>query len=303
MPYKSSNLLHCGRRAFLKGGTLLLTGVALSSRNSTRLLAAAAEDAKPLLRVGLTTDLHHANKDAVDVRYYRESLRKFAEAAKRFAEDKVDFVITLGDSIDSAASLDDEQAYLKQVVDHFSRIPCKSHFVVGNHCVSRLNKGEFLEIVGQERTYYSFDAANYHFVLLDACFRHDGAPYGRGNFDWTDSNIPPAELTWLRDDLRQTQHPCIVCIHQCLDVDRPLGVKNAAEVRKVLEDSGKVLAVLQGHRHEGCYQELGGLHYCTLKAMIEGSDPKNNAYALFDILPDHAMRISGFKNQKSYRWP
>ena len=38
-----------------------------------------------------------------------------------------------------------------------------------------------------------FDRGGFHFVVLDACFRSDGVPYGRKNFKWTDTKIPPAE--------------------------------------------------------------------------------------------------------------
>ena len=34
-------------------------------------------------------------------------------------------------------------------------------------------------------------------TVLDACFRKDGKSYERKNFDWTDANIPAAELEWL----------------------------------------------------------------------------------------------------------
>jgi alkaline phosphatase len=174
---------------------------------------------------------------------------------------------------------------------------------VGNHCVENLTKPEFLGIVGQERSYYSFDKAGYHFVILDACFTSEGKPYGRKNFKWADAKIPPAELEWLQDDLGKTPNKSIVCVHQCLDVMSPFGVKNGSEVRKVLQDSGKALAVLQGHYHWGNYQEIGGLHYCTMSAVIEGSGTENNAYAMLDILPGDAIRITGFRKQKSHRWP
>ena len=142
----------------------------------------------------------------------------------------------------------------------------------------------------------------YHFVVLDACFTSDGAPYGRKNFKWADAKLPPAELEWLRADLRRSPLKSIVFVHQCLDVAAPFGVQNGPEVRKILEDSGKVLAILQGHFHWGNYQELGGLHYCTLSAVVEGSGAENNAYATMDILPGDVVRITGFRKQKNYRW-
>ena len=289
------------RRALLRDGTLWLAGSLLFGGEAMA-WAATDEGAKPKIRLGLVTDLHYADKPARDTRYYRESPAKLAEAAKRFERDKPDLVIHLGDLIDAAPSLELEKAYLRRIFQDLAAIAGKHHCVVGNHCVENLTKPEFLEIVGQERSYYSFDAGGLHFVVLDACFRSDGQPYGRKNFHWGDAKIPAAELQWLQADLRQTARKSIVFVHQCLDQAAPFGVKNAPEVRKILEASGKVLAVMQGHYHWGNYQEIGGLHYCTCSAVIEGSGAANNAYAVMDVLPGDVIRITGFRKEKSYRW-
>ena len=286
-----------GRRAFLKGGTLFLASSALLP---DRLLAAT--DEKPKLRLGLVTDLHYADKESKIGRYYRESLAKLAEAAKQFDKETPDLVVELGDLIDAADSAEVEKGYLRRIAKAFAATPGQHHYVLGNHCVYSLTKPEFLEIVGQRSSFYSFDANGYHSVVLDACFRADGQPYGRKNFQWTDSNIPPSEAEWLQADLARTSHKTIVFVHQRLDVEPPVGVKNAPEIRKILEASGKVLAVLQGHHHQNDYKEIGGVHYCTLMAMVEGPGVVNNAYAAMDILPGDAIRITGFRKQKTYRW-
>ncbi len=291
-----------GRRAFLQGGTLFLAGSAMTLGEPSWLLAATEENAKPKLRIGLAADLHYADKPPSGTRYHQESLTKFSEAAKRFQQEKPDHIIAMGDLIDSAADLDTEKGYLTQVVKEFSPLPGKHHFVLGNHCVENLTKTEFLGIVGQEKSYYSFDAQGYHFVILDACFNKEGASYGRKNFEWGDSNIPAAELEWLRADLQQTEHKAIVCVHQCLDLIPPYGVRNCNAVKSVLEKSGKVLGVLQGHFHFGNYSDMHGIHYCTLQAIVEGSGPEHNAYAMLDILPGDVVRITGFRKQKSYKW-
>jgi alkaline phosphatase len=216
--------------------------------------------------------------------------------------EKVDLVIELGDIIDSAKELDVEKGYLRRIAKDFAAIHEKHYHVLGNHCLSALTKPEFLEIVGQRSSFYSFDMNDVHFVVLDACFRSDDQPYARGNFDWTDSNVPAAELEWLEGDIRQTAHKTVVFVHQRLDVEPPLGIKNAPKVRRVLQESGKVLAVLQGHDHEGGCQEIAGIHYGALRAMIEGTGPENNSYAIMDILPDDSIRIRGFGKQASYDW-
>lgn len=284
------------RRAFLGNGTLFLAGAALLPDRLR-----AAED-KPEVRAGLVTDLHYADKDAHGTRYYRDSLTKLAAAAKEFAAARPDFVIELGDFIDSGASLDAEKGHLRRIAKEFSALPGPHHYVLGNHCVDNLTKPEFLEIVGQKSSFYGFDTHGYHFIVLDACFTSAGSPYGRKNSQWIDANIPRTEVEWLQRDLRQTSRKTVVFLHQRLDVDPPYGVKNAAEIRKILAESGKVLAVLQGHYHKGDLREIDGIHYCTLKAMIEGRGLENNAYAVMDILPGDAIRITGFCKQKSCRW-
>ena len=120
-------------------------------------------------------------------------------------------MVELGDLIDSADSLETEKEHLRRIHREFSALPGDKHYVLGNHCVHTLTKEEFLEGVGQEKSYYSFDSEGFHFVVLDSCFRSDGIPYGRKNFKWTDPNIPAEELDWLKEDLHQStrQGDCV----------------------------------------------------------------------------------------------
>ncbi len=289
--------LRLNRRAFFKSGTLLLT--AATTLDPTRLFA--AEESQPL-RVGLMTDLHFADKPPAGTRHYRETLSKLSEAATQFEKDKVTFVVELGDLIDAADSVDVEQSYLKTINREFSAISKDRHYVLGNHCVDTLTKPEFLAGVEQKQSYYSFDRGEFHFVVLDSCFRKDGEPYGRKNFQWTDANIPAAELEWLQADLKAADRKTIVFAHQRLDVSNDHGDKNCPDVRKVFEESGKVMAVFQGHSHKNDLKEIGGIHYCTLVAMVEGSGPENNGYSVMEIAADGSVVLHGFRQQQKYEW-
>lgn len=257
---------------------------------------------RPRVRIGMVTDLHYADKPPRGTRFYRESLTKIAEVGEQFQQAKPDFVVELGDLIDSADSLEAEKENLRRIERAIATLPGDKHYVLGNHCVTALTKEEFLAGVGQRKSHYSFDVGGFHFVILDACFRSDGAPYGRGNVDWTDANIPAEQVDWLRADLKSATGKTIVFAHQRLDVANHYGVKNAAQVRKVLEDSGQVLAVFQGHYHKNDLKEIGGIHYCTLVAMIEGTGVENNGYSLLDLLADGTIRLKGFRKQAKYEW-
>ena len=248
----------------------------------------------------MVTDLHYADKAPAGTRHYRETPARLEEAAGQFTRDKLSLLVELGDFIDAADSVDLEQKYLRTINSQFSAICSDRHYVLGNHCVDTLKKDEFLACVEQPTSYYSFDRGGFHFVVLDSCFRSDGQPYGRKNFQWTDANIPPAELEWLEGDLKASDKPVIVFAHQRLDVSNNHGVKNNARVRQILEASKRVLAVFQGHSHQNDLREIAGIHYCTLVAMVEGAGPENNGYSLLDIEPDGTLRLTGFRRQNSW---
>jgi predicted phosphohydrolase len=306
---------HLDRRAFIRNGSLVLLAAAANSsivdaRESVSVNCAADQadvvaQARGQVRIGLVTDIHFADKAAGGSRHYRESIGKLREAGKQFKLDKPDFVVELGDLIDSANSLEKEKKHLEQVNEVFTSLPGEKHYVLGNHCVHMLTKAEFLAGVGQKKSYYSFESGGFHFVVLDSCFRSDGTAYGRKNFKWTDPNVPEHELKWLESDLKQAKKKnkkVIVFAHQRLDVENSHGVNNAPDVRKILEASGHVLAVFQGHSHKNDHKLIGGIHYCTLVAMVEGSGEKNNAYSMMDIEAGGTIHITGFRKQDKYEW-
>jgi alkaline phosphatase len=297
MKPESEQIALPGRRAFLKNGTLIL---AASASCPLSLLSAREPDMSPI-RIGLITDLHYADKPPFGSRHYRETPAKLAEAAAEFRKHDLSFVVELGDLVDAADSVETELKYLQQINEQFSGICPQRHYVLGNHCVYTLTKQEFLDAVQQEKSYYSFDRGSVHFVVLDSCFRDDGQPYGRKNFQWTDANVPDEELAWLRDDLRTTSLPTVVFAHQRLDVEDDYGVRNAAAVRRVLEESGMVLAVFQGHSHANDLTQIGGIHYCTLVAMVEGSVAWQNGYSVIAIADDGTIEVSGYRRQSDYR--
>lgn len=266
---------------------------------ATPLLAAA----EPIARIGLVTDLHYADKDPRGNRHYRETLAKLAEAGEFFSEHSVECLVELGDLIDAADSVEVEMGYLSRVHREFAALGSDRHCVLGNHCVDTLTKAEFLGETGQSDSHYSFERGGVHFVILDACFRADGAPYQRKNFTWTDSNIPPAELEWLRGDLAAARGPVVIFAHQRLDVADSHGVKNAAEVRALLEASGRVLGVFQGHSHQNDCREINGIHYTTLRAMVEGPGLENSGYSVLEIFPGDLMKLSGGRLQTSRDFP
>jgi len=262
---------------------------------------AAAENC----RFGMVTDSHYADVVGGGSRKYSESLEKMRECIDSMNEQAPSFLVHGGDFIDGVGhpTVPEALERLEAINNEFARFEGPHYNVLGNHCLDALSKSDFLSGIENtgidpERSFYSFDVKGLHFVVLDACFQGDGTPYDKGNFNWTDANIPADQLAWLEDDLENTRLPAIVFVHQLLDGSGNVYINNAADVREVLENSGKTLAVFHGHHHQGQYNNIKDIHYYTLRAMVEGSGETNNSYAILKVQSDRIV-VEGYRRAVS----
>ena len=254
------------------------------------------------LRFGIVTDAHYADADPAGTRFYRASLDKMAECVALMNQEKVEFLIELGDFKDQDRPPVEGRTlkYLEDIEAVFQQFHGPTYHALGNHDVDSISKAQFLARVentgiDSDRSYYSFDCQGLWGIVLDANYKGDGTDYDKGNFNWTDANIPPRQLTWLRDELAAASGPVVVFSHQLLDGTDAVSIKNASEVRAVLEESGKVLGVFHGHHHAGRYRTIGGIDYYTLKGMIEGPAQEDNAYAIVEVRPDLTICVIGYR--------
>jgi len=291
------------RRVFLKSTASVLASSGVLSLSCAR--QGLLPDRRKAARFGIVTDCHYADANPAGTRFYRESLGKLGECVARMNAEKVDFLIELGDFKDQGRPPVEREtlAYLEDVEAVLQRFEGRTYHALGNHDMDSISKAQFLERVTNtgipaNRSYYSFDVNGLHAVVLDPNYRTDGADYNHGNFDWTDANIPPHELEWLRKDLEATSSPVVIFMHQLLDGTGAVYIKNAAEVRAVLEASGKVLAVFQGHHHTGSYSLIKGIHYYTLIATIEGQGMDSNSYGIVEVCPD-GLTVTGYRKAVS----
>jgi len=292
------------RRVFLKSTATVLAAPAVLSLSCARNGSWARR--RKAVRFGIVTDCHYADAEAAGSRFYRASLDKLGECVGQMNAEHVDFFIELGDFKDQGRPPVEQQtlAYLDKIETVFQRFDGPTYHVLGNHDMDSISKSQFLARVtntGIEagRSYYSFDANGLRCIVLDANFSADGTAYDHGNFNWTDANIPSHELAWLRDDLATASGPVVVFVHQLLDGTGSVYVQNAAKVREVLEKSGKVLAVFQGHHHAGDYHHINGIHYYTLIATVEGQGTENNSYAIVEVQPDLSAMVTGYRRARS----
>ncbi|MBC8872756.1 MAG: metallophosphoesterase [Planctomycetes bacterium] len=294
------------RRQFIKGATIGFalgwTGCSRTEpRGNDKPQTRETPKAGPF-RFGVLTDVHYADADTKGTRHYRDSLEKLRQAIDTFKRLGVAFVVQLGDLVDAGGSKEDELVYLRTIDEVYGGFHGDRHYVLGNHCLNAFTKETFLAACSAttKQSYYSFDSGGRHFVVLDANFNQDGSPFAEGNYKWEDSWIPESEQQWLQSDLAAAgDKKTIVFIHQELhDETKRHGVKNAADVRRILEAAGNVVAVFQGHDHSGGYTMVAGIDYFTLKAMVEGPFPENNSYTVVTLDPSGQMELDGYGQQE-----
>ena len=249
--------------------------------------ALAGDDTIPLLRAGIITDMHHTTKADSDTRKYSAALKKMRFFADAMKTAKPAFVIELGDFVDTLSRGTDPVKNLREIESLFVSISCPNYHVLGNHDFDNLRREVFLSNIDntgipQGQTWYSWDANGIHFIVLDADYTPKGfRPYDMNTpedtfWTWTDTIVPPQELKWLEQDLRKSSGPVIVFSHQTLDrVDeQDHNIKNASAVRALLEESGRVLAVISGHDHQGGYSNIRGIHYVVLNGNVGVNDSR-----------------------------
>lgn len=287
------------RRRFLKASAFAIAGMSAPSQASR-----AGEE--PRLRLGIVTDAHYANAPPKGERHYRESLAKMRECVEAMNRTKVQLLVELGDLKDQDSPPEEAATlgYLAAIEEVLKAFDGPRYHVLGNHDLDSISKEQFASIapstgISPDETYYSLDINGVHLVMLDAAFRRDGEPYDHGRFDWREAWIPDRQREWLERDLELNAHPVLVFVHQRLDGESEYCVGNAAEIRKILERSGRVLAVFQGHDHAGGYRRLHGIHYCTQRAMVVGAGPESSAYSTVEVFSDNAIRVTGYRRARN----
>ncbi len=143
---------------------------------------------KPLIRFGMISDIHYADREPAGNRFYRQSLAKVNEAIDLMNREKVDFAIELGDFKDQDAVPNEAKTlkYLTDIESVFQKFNGPTYHVLGNHDMDGISKQQFLERVENTnipntKSYYSFNQKEIHFVVLDGNFNREGKAYDHGN--------------------------------------------------------------------------------------------------------------------------
>jgi predicted phosphodiesterase len=233
----------------------------------------------PLVQFGLVTDTHYGTiPDTNRPRFFKWSLPNVRQLVSEFNRLPIDFSVHLGDVIQETHNREQTLALMSALDAEFSKSKSPIHYVIGNHDLGDNSKQDFLEHTsGQvKKTRYHFDLRGYRFIILDTSFRSNGVEYDSGNFSWTDSSVPAAEMQWLDeilDEARDEGLRAVVFSHQNFGrASRGHRIRNADAVLSLFESKGNVSAIFNGHLHPGGYEFLNGIHIVTTVATVNGPD-------------------------------
>lgn len=233
------------------------------------------------MKIGLFADPHDSTKK-VSCTTRRPSLSwgKIQRAMEAFKD--TDLVICLGDLTDDCENHDDNKPRLKALSEMIHSYGIKFISLMGNHDCNVFTRDEFYALSGSFPP-FSMQMDGATLIFLDANYTKDGAPYVPGSVDWTNAAIPEWQVEKLNRVLSADEvEKAIVFVHQNLDpcVQWQHIIANHAQVREVLERSGKVAKVIQGHYHPGHDCVINGIEYHTLPAMCEG---ESNPFEIVEV--------------------
>lgn len=243
----------------------------------------------PLFSFGVVSDVQYADKDTAGSRHYRDSLAKLDDCLGFWNAAPLDFVIQLGDLVDSGGlpTLDKTWAA-------YARARAKTYSVLGNHDFVA-PRDQVISALHMPSAYYSYRRRGWRFVVLDgmnvsidggwpkddphflegqrinAGLEQSGSPIAG---EWNGA-VGEEQRRWLADELAEAaarREKVIVFCHlptlpgSC----RPdLLLWDHDEVVALLDACPTLVSYMCGHDHHGGYGERNGVHYMTFPGMVE----------------------------------
>jgi len=266
----------------------------------------------PVISVGVFADAQYADEDPSINRYYRLSKDRLQEAYDTFRCENVNFVINLGDLINS-----DYVSY-KPVLEIIGSSGIETHHVTGNHDYavddrmksripvlshnrsgysSMIREGfRFIFLNGNEISIYAYSDVSEikkHQVYLDSL-----KLAGKQNaLEWN-GGIGKRQLEFLKkqlDEASKRNEKVIISCHFPVYPENLHNLFNYGEALQLLKKYNNVIAWFAGHNHAGNYGISGPTHFITFRGMVETSE--KNSFAIIRIYSNKLV-IKGYGREQ-----
>ncbi|MDQ8201810.1 metallophosphoesterase [Pelagicoccus sp. SDUM812003] len=269
----------------------------------------AEECEKPLFQFGAIADCQYRNGTS-ERRKYDLSPQKLASCIEDFNQQSLAHVVHLGDFIDTGWESYDV------VLPITERSIAPFYHVLGNHdfSVEERFKPQVPARLGLRDRYYDFAIGKWRFLILDtndlSLYAYPkGSPEHEASLAYYEGlkGSPPSynggigkrQLDWIEAKLKAAQGAGEQVIlhshHPVYPIERH-AAWNAKEIVTLLERYSCVVAYINGHRHDGAYGFKSGIHFITLKGMV---DTEETAYATVSVFENH-IEVKGVGRQDDY---
>ncbi len=280
---RTMNMKKKSRRQFLKRTSLGIAGVSIGSSLSAQ--QKETENSARVLRIAHLTDIHIEDNGKAP-----EGMARALEYVNAM-DDKPDVIFNGGDSIMDALKRSREEVRAQwklwhQVLEENNSIDIKH--CIGNHDVwgwsfedgayqnePLYGKQWAVDEFGLSNRYYSFDMANWHFIVLDSTHRKETPGYT--------ARLDDGQFEWLTSELERTDCDTPICILSHIPILAACAYfdgdneesgdwvvpgawmhTDARKIKTLLHQHPNVKLALSGHIHlQDTVEYLGVKYYCN----------------------------------------
>jgi hypothetical protein len=200
------------------------------------------------------------------------------------------------------------------VVPIYDKLRAPHYHVLGNHdfSVADDKKLQVPERLGLTSRYYSFERGRWRFIVVDGndvslyaypagSDRYLAAKAQYDSYERKPANYNGAvgkdQLAWLQtqfEGARKAKQRIVLFCHFPIFPENSHNLWNDTEITKLLAEHSQIIAWVNGHNHAGNYGKDDGVHYLTLKGMV---DTEETSYAIIDVYSDR-LEVRGFGREE-----
>lgn len=268
-----------------------------------------AADQSVLFQYGMIADCQYCADPGTKQRKYSLSEQKLQECIDQLNTMNLEYVVHLGDFIDR-----DFESF-DVVGPVFQQLRMPGYHVLGNHdfSVADKHKSKVPKKMGLASRYYDFAVNGWRFVVLDGndisfhAYPEGSAGYRTAEAFYHENKISSpkwngalgaGQLSWLNGVLETASganEKVVLYCHFPVFPENGHNLWNAGEVIELLESHVCVVAYINGHNHAGNYGLRNGIHYLTLKGMV---DTVHTAYSVVNVFEDR-LEIMGYGREEN----
>ena len=210
------------------------------------------------------------------VEYAEPILDKIIELTNN--NEKIKFIINLGDLIQSKNNKENDQKNLKYVVSKLKAIKIPVYHILGNHELKSVKSNkEVLSILEYSNTSYSFNIEDYHFLII-------GTDINKKDVKFKAQYVSKEDMLWIEKDLEKNKNKKIIIFcHFGIIEDKDimnnywaytdngenLMLRNRVNLLNVLSKYN-IIGMFCGHQHW-----TKELHYKNINCYMLGSLTEN----------------------------